>query len=585
MRNLYKYSLFMRYLMPKGMGRNMALALCIGVLWLVFCLIPSDPSASRTCQLMPLRCHSKEHLYSPSEDAAVLEKPSSKLAQIKKLDLAADASKLEMGHAFFHKIMQVILDAKPKLSAPLDQYWERFKEDRFEYGVKSQIYSESYLLHFLKVSEAEEIELTASHKYALNHLPEEAPEGLYKGNGIVFVGGGKFNWLTLLSVKRLRSNGCTLPVEVLIPSFEEFGPEACLSVFPSLNARCIYMPSVLFKGDQSRDSLKNKLDFKGYQYKSLAILLSSFENVLLLDSDNVVINSPQDILTLEPFISTGLVLWPDYWRRSTCPKFYSIAGVEVSDLRLNRGYSEKVNGYLKQQAKITPEEALNVLYHERVGTIPDPSTESGQLAISKKSHLKALLLAFYYNTFGPDYYYPLFSQGASGEGDKETFIAGAVVLNRAFYQVGSFVRALGDFIDGEFHGRGMGQYDPIEDYQRTLEFRQIAETYSDPAMTEKLQALPQPKLMFLHANFPKLNPWELKMNGVTVNEKGRNRLFGNFFQNEINRDLELEIWKDMEELICARMTLQPELLKQVYNKDLCKEIWDHKEFLLQTSGA
>ncbi|RKP31909.1 nucleotide-diphospho-sugar transferase, partial [Metschnikowia bicuspidata] len=509
-----------------------------------------------------------------------------KLAQIKKLDRAADASKLEMGHVFFHKIMQVILDAKPKLSAPLDQYWnKKFESDRFERGKESQIYSESYLLQFLKVSEAEEIALTASHKYALDHLPEKAPEGLYRGDGIVFVGGGKFNWLTLLSVKRLRSTGCTLPVEVLIPTFEEFEVDMCISVFPSLNARCIYMPTVLFKDDQSRYGPKTKLAFKGYQYKSLAILLSSFENLLLLDGDNVVITSPQNILTLEPFKSTGLVLWPDYWRRSTCPKFYSIAGVKVSDLKLNSGYNEVLNGYLDQQGKITLEETLNVSYHERVGTIPDPSTESGQLVISKKSHFKALLLAFYYNSFGPDFYYPLFSQGAPGEGDKETFIAGAVVLNETFYQVGSFVLAIGNFVNGEFTGRGMGQADPIEDYQRTLEFRQIAETYSDPAMTEKLKALPQPKLMFLHANYPKLNPWELKLKGTTVDEKGRYRLYGSLLKEKSGRDIELEIWQDMEELMCGEMNLQLEAFKQVDNQALCKEILEQKEFLLQTSAA
>lgn len=548
----------------------------------------NDSALSLKCRLVPSICAQKPPTYQPStKNAAQAKLETAKLAQIQKLYKAEDLDRLALGHLFYKKILQVIVGARPKLTKPFELYKrEKFRAERFEYKVKKLTFPESVLLDYLQLTEAEEREMTLSHQFALENLPSTAPKGLYSGDGIVLVGGGKFNWLTLLSIKRIRSQHCTLPIEVLIPSFEDFELDVCTKVFPSLDAKCIYMPSALFKDEVSRYGENSQLSFKGYQYKCLAVLLSSFENVLLLDSDNMVINSPQDLLKSEPFKSSGLVVWPDFWCRSTCPKFFKIAGVEVSKTKLLPGYSDKHHGYFEQTHEITPEQAMNeVSFHERLGSIPDPSTESGQLMISKKSHLKALLLAFYYNSFGPDFYYPLFSQGAPGEGDKETFLAGAVTLNKPFYQIGTFVRAIGLFKNNEFFGHGMGQADPMADYERSLEFKKIATKYEEPERSEKLAQLPESHLMFLHANFPKIDPWDLKKSGTTVDENGRYRLYGSALKESTGRDVELEIWEIMDELLCGADELKLEAFKKVTRVELCAEILEQKKFLISTSAS
>lgn len=578
----------MRRFLRKGHNKFLVFGLCLLVFYIFLVDSSVDQDTLLKCRLAPSLCERKPPSYSPNPRTATQARiETAKLGQIKKLYKAADPNRLAMGHQFYKKIMQVIVSSKPNLKKPLDSYYfQKFQAERFEFGKAEQIFPESYLLQFLQISDEEEHELKISHQYALDNLPNTAPEGLYSGDGIVIVGGGKFNWLALLNIKRLRTTGCTLPVEVLIPSFEEFEIDVCTSVFPSLNAKCIYMPMALFKDEVSRYGENSQLTFKGYQYKCLAVLLSSFENVLLLDGDNIVINSPQEILTSEPFSSSGLVVWPDFWRRSTSPKFYTIAGVEVSKTKLTHAYLEVFHGYFQQTHEITPQEALLLTsFHERLGSIPDPSTESGQLLISKKTHLKALLLAFYYNSFGPDFYYPLFSQGASGEGDKETFLAGAVILNEPFYQVGSFVLAIGEFEDGEFFGHGMGQADPGEDYRRSLEFDKIVKSYEEPERSEKLKALPRPKLMFLHANYPKLNPWELRLSGTTINARGRHRLYGNGLIQNCGRDVELEIWDDIQELICGKTELVLDALKTTTREALCNEINEQRLFLLATSAS
>ena len=80
-----------------------------------------------------------------------------------------------------------------------------------------------------------------------------------------------------------------MPIEVFIPKIEEYESDLCNRILPELDARCIYMKNQLMNPNKDNlDSFANKFEFKGYQYKALAILLSSFENVLLLDSDNIL---------------------------------------------------------------------------------------------------------------------------------------------------------------------------------------------------------------------------------------------------------------------------------------------------------
>lgn len=94
---------------------------------------------------------------------------------------------------------------------------------------------------------------------------------------------------------------------------------------------------------------------------------------------------------------------------------------------------------------------------------PTGTTESGQILVSKRKHAKTLLLAAYYNTYGPDFYYPMLSQGAHGEGDKETFASAAEYFGAPYHRVKTMVKTLG-FINKDrgstFKHLVMIQHDP-----------------------------------------------------------------------------------------------------------------------------
>lgn len=473
---------------------------------------------------------------------------------------------LKRGNEFFEKVFEVLYNAKP-LIEKLDKYASDQRIYHARYNTKNEeenVFSEEYLSKFLQL-DRELLELMQeSHRYVVEHLPDKLPSKLYSGNGIVFVGGGKFNWLTLLSIKSIRAIGCELPIEVLIPNIEEYEPDLCIRVFPALNARCIFLPLLLNYGDE--DSIISKFKFEGYQYKVLAILLLSFDNVLLLDSDNIPVHSPESLFNSEPFLSKGLIVWPDFWRRATSPFYYEIANREVSKNELQDIYDETKGTYSPLDANMDNIDISKVPLHLRKGTIPDPTSESGQLMVSKKSHMKALLLALYYNLYGPSHYYPLFSQGSDGEGDKETFLAATVALRKPYYQVGKFLDALG-YLDSSnnFQGTGMGQYDPQEDYEVRFKGEDI-----------------NPKLLFVHSNFPKLNPWELKMKKEIFDSNGeRLRLYGTGMKKRCGYDFEAVQWANMKFLLCE-LKIKLKIYKDTDTEELCQEITNHLEFLKST---
>lgn len=110
---------------------------------------------------------------------------------------------------------------------------------------------------------------------------------------------------------------------------------------------------------------------------------------------------------------------------------------------------------------------FSLTYHDRRGTLPDWTTESGEMLINKKIHFNTLLLALYYNFDGPYGYYPLLSQGGAGEGDKETFVAAANFYKLKYYQVNKMPeRAFGWYNEERnYEHSSIVQYNPLVDYE------------------------------------------------------------------------------------------------------------------------
>lgn len=279
------------------------------------------------------------------------------------------------------------------------------------------------LMDILETTSEQILNMKENHQGFIKAVEQRLPKYSSRNNhpeGIVTVGGGSYFPPLMVSLRLLRRTGTALPVEVFLPE-EEYEAQICEEVLPTMNAACRTFPE-----------LGGKISH--YQYKVFAIILSSFNNVLWLDADNFSLHDSGALFTSTAFQSTGMITWPDIWQTSISPAYYLIA-----------------------QTKQTPVSAR-------------ASTESGQLLVSKTRHWKTLLLAAYYNYYGPEYYYPLLCQGGAGCGDKETFLPAAEAAGLPFYAVEAPPQPVGHYKHNDHRERGIFRFaliqgDPSEDYK------------------------------------------------------------------------------------------------------------------------
>lgn len=239
---------------------------------------------------------------------------------------------------------------------------------------------------------------------------EESKDKLYQDQGVVIVAGGKYSLMAMPVIKSIRENGGvtiknTLPIELIIPPSESDDKKFCTNVLPKLDptglTNCVFLSDYF-----DSETLKH---VAGYQLKAFSLLVSSFEKVLLLDADNYVINSLDNFFDGDIFRETGMILWPDFWRRVHNPRLYDIAGLKVERKQVR--YSVD---YISPKELYTQSDKSKVPFHDFEGAIPDGSTESGQMLVDKSKHLDTIIMSLYYNFNGPSYYYRLLGQASFG---------------------------------------------------------------------------------------------------------------------------------------------------------------------------
>ncbi|KAJ9529574.1 hypothetical protein QJQ45_013920, partial [Haematococcus lacustris] len=166
------------------------------------------------------------------------------------------------------------------------------------------------------------------------------------------------------------------------------------------------------------------LDQSGFTLKPSALLLSSFQEVLLLDADNFAVADPTPLFNEPGYQATGSLLWQDFWEPSAAPQVYRILGIPGSRR-------------------------------------PPNSHESGQMLVDKTRHWQGLLLCVIpvsavaaaaaaacphpfaawppaalrsYLNYYHEVYYELLT-GFMGKGDKETFVHAMLAMGEAVHTV------------------------------------------------------------------------------------------------------------------------------------------------------
>lgn len=295
---------------------------------------------------------------------------------------------------------------------------------------------------YLQVSDEDTEKLAKSHQSMMEKLPRTVPENAFNGRGVVMTGGGMYFPMALAAIRWFRETDAQTPIEVFMADKSEYEPHICDNLFPKLNAECRVLRDIY--GSQLSDKLNSK-----YALKPLAILASKFDDVYFMDADSYPLMDLNEVFDWKVYKETGMILNADYWPRYISPKFYEIVNIKLGG---------RARGDPKQDV---------IFQSDRENAVPGKSTESGQIFVRKSMHIQSLLLAMYYNLYGPDHYFPLLMQGGHGEGDKDTYAAAAIICGEKYYQTQRRPATLGQHSPTSgFRGFAMVQPNPITDYER-----------------------------------------------------------------------------------------------------------------------
>ncbi|KAH8652059.1 mannosyltransferase putative-domain-containing protein [Xylariales sp. PMI_506] len=330
--------------------------------------------------------------------------------------------------------------------------------------------------------------------------------------GIVTTAGGSYFGMVIVSLRMLRRSGSRLPVVVFLDTEADYDAYVCEEVFLGLNAECVVL------ADLRAVSTPGGFTLERFQYKIFSILLAPFQEVMFLDADAFPAHNADGLFDTDPYASTGLVAWPDFWISTASPLLYDIVRMKPPPpaVRLERRTSE-----------------------------------SGILIYDKDRHAKDLLLALFYNCLGPGWFYPLISQGAEGEGDKDTFLLAAAVLGEPFYDVKSPVRVIGRWLNETWYTAGMQQADPREDWELN------GACAPGNKRNEKMA-----KPLFIHNNIMKLDIERLTHPDNPVlqtNQTGHLvRLWGprDDLVRSYGYDVEEVLWREIIDATCNLMSMR-----------------------------
>ncbi len=199
----------------------------------------------------------------------------------------------------------------------------------------------------------------------IGHCPDYP--GGFAGRGIVICGGGARMFTNAwVCIHMLRHLGCTLPIQLWYRGVEEMD-DAMRGLISTQGVECVDILDQLRRHPAALDHV--------WAMKPYALLRCHFQEVLLLDADNVPVANPEYLFEEPEFRRTGAVFWPDFGRLGRDSSAWKLFDVPYQD---------------------------------------EPEFETGQVLVDKEKCWRALHLCLWYNERADLYYRHV-------HGDKETF--------------------------------------------------------------------------------------------------------------------------------------------------------------------
>jgi hypothetical protein len=152
------------------------------------------------------------------------------------------------------------------------------------------------------------------------------------GAGIVMSGEGKMRLLmAYTTIRVLREHlHSTLPIELFYADSNNV-PKEMIEYMQALpNVRLLD----LYQHVKHLEPVSTNINMMGYQIKAIAILMSSFEEVVWMDVDNYALHDPALLFDTAAYAKHGVILWPDHCNFLTA----SSEVYNVFDLPVPRGH-------------------------------------------------------------------------------------------------------------------------------------------------------------------------------------------------------------------------------------------------------
>ena len=232
-----------------------------------------------------------------------------------------------------------------------------------------------------------------AHKALARQFIDELPpypSDQHHGRGIVICAGGHRLFTNgYVCVNQLREHGCQLPIEFW--HFADEVDDAMRDLVADFGVHCV-------NADEYRERCGLRI-MNGWELKAQAILRTGFQEVLLLDADNVAVRDPSYLFDVEPYRRCGAVFWPDYGQLGPEREIWDVFETAAAD---------------------------HAGEHE---------FESGQLLIDKARSWRPLVLAAWMNEHS-DYYYHFI------HGDKCTFELAWKRLRHPYFLTPTLIHSL-----------------------------------------------------------------------------------------------------------------------------------------------
>ena len=142
----------------------------------------------------------------------------------------------------------------------------------------------------------------------IQRLVPEFPSGRTE-KGITICAGGRQRLLqayAMISYIR-KSLKCTLPIELVYVTDVEMKAPAIELFEKDLDVTCVDARVLIERYPYTAPKV-----LRGYMIKPFALLTSSFQEVILIDCDNIPVRDPSFLFEMQGYQDHGMVLWRDF---------------------------------------------------------------------------------------------------------------------------------------------------------------------------------------------------------------------------------------------------------------------------------